>query len=204
MVEAKNNLPSLVEGQTSSDLVESSEIQFLQVTIAGDVYGVAIHQLNDVVNFKTIHKIPTAPDEVLGLVNLHGRIVTVLDISQVLSSKGESFDRNQKTNPDNNQDNTKELTAMTVNHKGDMLALVVDKVSDVIAFPYSEVKKIPTKSRSLLHLYCTGFVEINDNLVLLIDVIKIIEQFISDNNNLPGLAIESHIGIDSKLFENPL
>lgn len=199
MAYLNNNLPSLIEETNSAELVDRTEIQFLQVTIAENTYGVAIHQLNDVVNFKTIFSIPTAPSEVLGLVNLHGRIVSVLDISQIVASQNPDESNARKKHKLNDN-----FTAMTVNYKGDMLALIVEKVGEVIALPYSSVKEIPTESRSFLHQYCTGFVEINDKLILLIDVFKIIEQFITYNTNEANLSKNINVGIDSRLFENPL
>lgn len=56
----------------------------LVVDVGGTAYGIAVEQAREVVRSLRLTPVPGAPVEVLGIVNVRGAVVTVLDLGVIL------------------------------------------------------------------------------------------------------------------------
>ena len=54
--------------------------EFITFTIAGQIFGIPVLQVQDILGPQRITKVPLAPSEVAGSLNLRGRIVTAVDV----------------------------------------------------------------------------------------------------------------------------
>ena len=90
---------------------------FLTITIANQLFGIPVLQVQDVLGSQKVTKIPLAPPEIAGALNLRGRIVTALDVRQKLGleprAKGEKN------------------MSVVVEFHNELFSLVIDKVGDV-------------------------------------------------------------------------
>lgn len=75
----------------ASDLLDDDDAalraQALVVVIAGNAYGIPVSQAREVVRAPRVTRVPGAPAEVLGVVNVRGAVVTVLDPAAILHSE---------------------------------------------------------------------------------------------------------------------
>ena len=54
--------------------------EFVTFTIAGQLFGIPVLQIQDVLSSYRITRIPLAPSEITGSLNLRGRVVTAIDL----------------------------------------------------------------------------------------------------------------------------
>ena len=95
---------------------------FVTFTIAGQLFGVPVTQVQDILTPDAVAPVPGGPAEVRGLINLRGRIVTVIDMRTRLS-----LPRSDK----------KTGMCVTIECGGEPYTLWVDSVGDVIKLPRS-------------------------------------------------------------------
>jgi purine-binding chemotaxis protein CheW len=96
---------------------------FVTFTVGGQLFGVPVTRVQDILTPDVIAPVPGGPKEVRGLINLRGRIVTVIDMRTHLSlPKAESGQMGM---------------CVTVESRGDSYTLFVDSVGDVISLPHS-------------------------------------------------------------------
>ena len=100
---------------------DSDAEAFVTFTVAGQLFGVPVMRVQDILTPDVIAPVPGGPKEVRGLINLRGRIVTVIDMRTHLSLP----------KPDAGQCGM----CVTVESRGDFYTLFVDRVGDVITLP---------------------------------------------------------------------
>lgn len=113
---------------------------------ANDVEGI-----NEILN---ITKVPKSPDYVLGLINLRGNIITILDIHKLL-----------KMPKNNSADNN----IVIVNVKNEVIGIVVDQVDEVI-----EIEALNIKTNELQESYIKGIIQIQDRIITFITLEELI------------------------------
>jgi len=94
---------------------------FVTFDISGQLFGIPITRVQDILTPDTIAAVPGGPAEVRGLINLRGRIVTVIDVHTLLSLKG-------------SRDGIRGM-CITVESRGESYTLLVDSVGDVTTVP---------------------------------------------------------------------
>jgi len=102
---------------------ESDTEAFVTFTVAGQLFGVPVIQVQDILTPDHIAPVPGGPAQVRGLINLRGRIVTVIDLRTHLSLP--------------KADSGQTGMCVTVEHRGDAYTLFVDSVGDVITLSRS-------------------------------------------------------------------
>ena len=100
---------------------ESDTEAFVTFTVAGQLFGVPVIRVQDILTPDVIAPVPGGPKQVRGLINLRGRIVTVIDMRTHLSLP--KADAGQCG------------MCVTVEARGDFYTLFVDSVGDVITLP---------------------------------------------------------------------
>ena len=96
---------------------------FVTFTVAGQLFGVPVTRVQDILIPQEIEPVPGGPPEVRGLINLRGRIVTVIDMRTHLSLPKAEADRGGM--------------CVTVECRGESYTLFVDSVGDVITLSRS-------------------------------------------------------------------
>jgi purine-binding chemotaxis protein CheW len=105
---------------SATDRHDQDAEAFVTFTIAGQLFGVPVTQVQDILTPDAVAPVPGGPAEVRGLINLRGRIVTVIDM------------RTRLTLP--RADNDAGM-CVTVESGGEPYTLFVDAVGDVINLP---------------------------------------------------------------------
>lgn len=137
-------------------------IQYCTFFINKIYFGVDVLQVQEVIRFTEITPVPLAPLDILGLINLRGKIVTIIDIKSRLEMN--------HTNNLNLEDNYN----IILNNNSELVSLTVDEIGDVVEVTETEFEPPPAtlkgKIRSLLH----GAYKIQDKFLLIIDVDKLL------------------------------
>jgi purine-binding chemotaxis protein CheW len=89
------------------------------VIVAGETFGLPIEAVQTIFRIEEVTPVPLGPDEILGLVNLRGKIVVAVSLRRRLRIEEEEL-------------SGEGLLAIGVEHRGENFALIVDEVGDVI------------------------------------------------------------------------
>ena len=68
------------------------ELQYLTFRIGGHVYALGLLEIREIVELETLAPLPASSEIVLGLLNLHGRALPVLDLARILGESGRPTD----------------------------------------------------------------------------------------------------------------
>lgn len=102
----------------SAELTGSGSQSFVTFSVAGQLFGVPVTRVQDILTPDAIAPVPGGPADVRGLINLRGRIVTVIDMRTRLSLPADKA--------------SEKGMCVTVESRGDAYTLLVDSVGDVI------------------------------------------------------------------------
>jgi len=103
--------------QHDLDQVAIDKEQLVTMVIEDQMFGVPILQVPDIVETRLITPVPLAPSAIAGVMNLRGRIVTVINLRRCLGVKA--------------QDGDNRGMGITVEYMGDLYTLLVDSIGDV-------------------------------------------------------------------------
>jgi purine-binding chemotaxis protein CheW len=137
------------------------DLHIVGFKVGRETYGVPITSLHEIVRVPEITAVPDAPDYVEGVINLRGKIVSVLDLRKRL---GET-----KVSP------SKRNRILVVEHRGRLCGLIVDSASDVLKIPAADVDPSPTDFVEGGLNCVTGLGKYQGRLIVLLDVAKVLE-----------------------------
>jgi purine-binding chemotaxis protein CheW len=146
----------------------------LTFVLGSETYGVDILRVQEIRGWSSVTKIPHAPPHVLGVLNLRGSIVPIVDMRMQFNLE------------------RAEYTAITViivlsvqSRKGPRdFGIVVDGVSDVVDVNPAQVKAAPELGSREATEHIRGLMPVADRMVVLLDIDRLI------SGQLPGMAIE--------------
>ena len=139
---------------------EAGEV-FLTLTVAGQLCGVPVLAVRDVLGPQAITRIPLAPAEVAGSLNLRGRIVTAIDLRRRLglAPRGEA-----QSGP----------MSVVVDRDGELYSLLADEVGEVLPLPRADRAPNPPTLDALWRDVSLGVHRMDGHLLILLDVERIL------------------------------
>lgn len=131
---------------TVSDVPTAGEESYFTVFAGGEAFGLSVLHTQTIFRIQSVTPIPLGPADIVGLVNLRGKIVTAVSLRRRLRIP---------------VDEVKNSLAIAIEHKGENFALIVDEVGDVLTLDSSMKVPIPahfdpTRSRLMSGLYKVG------------------------------------------------
>jgi purine-binding chemotaxis protein CheW len=143
---------------------KSGSQQVLTFVLGSETYGVDILRVQEIRGWSSVTKIPHAPPHVLGVLNLRGSIVPIVDMRMQFNLE------------------RAEYTAVTViivlsvqSRKGKRdFGVVVDGVSDVVDVDDSQVKPAPDLGCREATEHIRGLMPVGDKMVVLLDIDRLI------------------------------
>jgi purine-binding chemotaxis protein CheW len=135
--------------------------ELLTMTIGGQIFGIPILQVQDVLGPQKVTRIPLAPRAIAGSLNLRGRIVTAIDMRACLNM----VDR---------EANEKSMSVV-VENAGELYSLMIDKIGDVMNLPYSDFEKSPATLDPQWRGICQGIYRLKEKLLVVLDVPRLLE-----------------------------
>jgi purine-binding chemotaxis protein CheW len=117
--------------------------------------------LHEIVRLPEITAVPDAPDYVEGVINLRGKIVSVIDLRKRLGETNVTPSKNNRI--------------LVVEHRGRLCGLIVDSASDVLKIPATDVEPSPTEFVEGGLNCVTGLGKHQGHLIVLLDIAKVLE-----------------------------
>ena len=142
--------------------VEDPILQWVTFRLDGETYGVNVMQVQEVLRYTEIAPVPGAPDYVLGIINLRGNVVTVIDTRQRFGLL-----------PGDVTDSTRIVIVETDQH---VVGILVDSVSEVVYLRQSEIENPPNAGHDESARFIQGVCNKNDELLILVELEKLLTQ----------------------------
>ena len=140
---------------------DSDSRNFVTVMIAGQMFGIPVLSVQDVLGPQKITRIPLSPPEVAGALNLRGRIVTAIDVRRRL---------NLPPAPEGERG-----MSVVVEHKGEPYSLMIDHVGEVMELPEAAFERNPPTLDPLWRQVSNGIYRLDGKLLLVLDVNRLLE-----------------------------
>jgi len=146
--------------------IESEEIekdQYLVFTSKSQEFGIQAMRVHEISTPLGITKIPNTPAHIEGIVNLRGRLVSVIDFRKKFRFDVKEHDEDTRV--------------IIVECGGYPTGIIVDSVEEVIKIPDEKVQKLPEGvATSVSQEYITGVGILDNRLVVLLDVDKVLTK----------------------------
>ena len=130
--------------------------EFVTVMIEDQWFGIPVNSVRDVLGAQRIARIPLAPDEVAGSLNLRGRIVTAIDPRVRLGL------------PD--REEGEQAMSVVVEYDGELYSLLIDQVGEVLKLPSNRFEHNPASLDSRWRDISSGIYRLDDRLLIVIDI----------------------------------
>ncbi len=137
------------------------ELHIVGFQVGRETYGVPITSLHEIVRVPEITAVPDAPDYMEGVINLRGKIVSVIDLRKRF---GQSKVANHRRN-----------RILVVEHHGRLSGLIVDSATEVLKIPASDVEPSPTAFQEGGLSCVSGLGKFRGRLIVLVDMTKLLE-----------------------------
>ena len=149
------------------DVIVEDEIQkeqYMTFKCSDEIYGISIKYVNEIIGLSQITKVPETQDYLIGLINLRGKIIPVIDV-RIRFGK-EPLEYNDRT------------CVIVIDVKSTVIGLIVDAIDEVAAFAENEITPPPSGSDLAMQAkkYVFGIGRVNGEVKLLLDPDKLIND----------------------------
>ena len=141
--------------------------QFLTFVLGGEEYGVTILQVQGIQGWDRVTPIPNTPDFILGVINLRGAIVPIVDLRRRFGMPAAEFGP------------TTVVIVVRVayeNRNERTLGLVVDAVSEVCSVGENDRKPAPDFGSGIKTDFVKGLATVENRMVILLDIDRLVSE----------------------------
>jgi len=137
-------------------------MQLVSFRLAQEEYGIEITKVQEIILVGEITRVPQTPAYIKGLINLRSTVIPIVDLRL-------RFGLAQ-------QEPTDETRIMVVNVAGKTIGIIVDAVSEVLRISREQIVPPPPTVAGLGCEYLTGLVRLENRLLILLDIDKILNE----------------------------
>jgi purine-binding chemotaxis protein CheW len=146
--------------RTAGAEVSADKEDFVTFFIAEQLFGIPVLKVQDVLSAHNITRIPLAPPEIAGSLNLRGRVVTAMDVRLRLGL------------PPRESESSMSIVA---EHDGELYSLMVDSVGEVLALKTSDWERNPPTLDPKFREYSLGIYRLERKLLVVLDVNRLLD-----------------------------
>lgn len=143
-----------------ASVTDDEERVFVTLTVADQLCGVPVLGVRDILGEHKITRIPLAPTEIAGSLNLRGRIVTAIDLRRRLRLPSPPTEQPRMS--------------VVAEQGGELYALLVDQVSEVMSLKASAFERNPPTLPAAWAQFSTGIYRLDNRLLVVLDVGKLL------------------------------
>lgn len=152
----------------AKDMSSENVTQFFTFLLGAETYGLEVNSVREVIEFKTVYKIPRMPLYIRGVINLRGEIVPVIDLSSRFY-KDKLIDVKKTTC----------IVIVEIEDKTDgaliHIGVAVDAIRAVTDIPDSLMEPPPTFGSNIRSDFIKGVGKINDIFIFILNADKVLD-----------------------------
>ena len=136
-------------------------VEYVTATIGGQLFGLPIAGVQDVFVPDRLTSVPLAPPEIAGVLNVRGRILTIIDMRRRLEL--EALEESSRT------------LVVGIEHKGESYGLLIDRVGEVLKLPARSFEDNPINFDRTLAQVSAGVHRLDGKLMVVLDLDHVLE-----------------------------
>jgi purine-binding chemotaxis protein CheW len=125
-------------------------------------FGLDILKVQEINKQMEMTRVPQAPEYVLGVLNLRGRIVTVIDLGRKLGLSQTILNDESRN--------------IIVDFQDEYIGLLVDRIGDVVLAEWDKVESPPANIGSIQGRFFEGVFKAKENLIGVMDVEEVLKD----------------------------
>jgi len=141
--------------------VMENVVEYVTATIGGQLFGLPISRVQDVFVPNRLTRIPLAPAEVAGLLNVRGRILTVIDMRRRLDV-GAQYEGGRPL-------------AIGIEHNGESYGLLIDSIGEVLKLSSGSREENPINLERKLAQASAGVHRLDGKLMVVLDLDRVLD-----------------------------
>ncbi|NAZ30587.1 MAG: chemotaxis protein CheW [Caldimicrobium sp.] len=157
-MDEKKNALALVEGKKG--LLKDKHLTLITFYLGDFIFGIPAEKVVEINKDLEITPVPLADEFILGIMNLRGHIVTVMDLQKKIKLQG---DLNYRLN-------------LIIKKDNELLSFLVEKIGDIMEVPVAKLEETPDRIEGLDRDYIENIYQLPDRLLLLLNVNKLFEN----------------------------
>jgi purine-binding chemotaxis protein CheW len=138
------------------------EFHIVGFRVGRETYGVPIKLILEIVRVPEITAVPDAPEHIEGVINLRGKIVSIMDLRKRFGEKHIVSSRHNRI--------------LILELQGRLAGLIVDGASEVLKLPAEEIEPPPAVFQESGLQCVTGVAKHGGRLVVLLDIAKLLQR----------------------------
>jgi purine-binding chemotaxis protein CheW len=135
---------------------------FVTIRLAGQLLGIPVLSVHDVLKPQKITRVPLAPDSVAGVLNLRGRIVTAVDLRSRLGLPPRGA-------------NERAGMSVVVEYRGEPYSLLIDSVGEVLSLDDTAFERNPVTLDPRWREVSDGIYRLDGELMVVLDVKRLLD-----------------------------
>ncbi|WP_028862497.1 chemotaxis protein CheW [Psychromonas aquimarina] len=150
------------DGQTSDSSSDDEIFQRVTFQLENETYGINVMQVQEILRYTEIAAVPGAPDYVLGIINLRGNVVTVIDTRSRFGLMPADITDNSRI--------------VIIEAEKQVIGILVDSVAEVVYLKKSEMEVAPHVGTEESSQFIQGVTNRDDGLLILVDLNKLLSD----------------------------
>jgi purine-binding chemotaxis protein CheW len=146
--------------------IEDAAIQLVVISLDGDLYGIKILAVREILKIPHITRLPCAPDYIIGVMSVRGDVHAVVNLKNFLHL-GDSAITNQSR-------------IIMVETEGLVTGMLIDAMVDIIHVPETRFLPLSDNTYSAIQQYVEGKLRWNDEFITLLRIETIIQNIVVD------------------------
>ncbi|MDV6328663.1 chemotaxis protein CheW [Idiomarina sp. PL1-037] len=135
-------------------------LQWVTFQLEQETYGINVMQVQEVLRYSEIAPVPGAPSYVLGIINLRGNVVTVIDTRLRFGLQTTEVTDNSRI--------------VIIESEQQVIGILVDSVAEVVYLKTSEIDSAPNVGTDESARFIQGVSNRDDELLILVDLDKML------------------------------
>lgn len=156
-----NTSQALTVAQHEGDELPQTVIKHVSFALGEETYAISAARVNEVLRYTEITPVPGAPDFILGIINLRGNVVTVIDARSVFALPP--------------RDLTPQSRIIVVEIEDFILGVLVDRVAAVVDLNENAIETAPNTGHDAASRFIQGVYNEEDVLLILVDFGRVVE-----------------------------
>ncbi len=140
----------------------STDLEFSTFYVGGAICGINILNIQEINKHFEITQVPQSSDYVKGILNLRGRIVTIIDLGKKLGLAPVSSSKDNRN--------------IIVNSEDEHIGLLVDAISDVVITQKEDIEPAPANIGGVKGKFFQGVLKTKDKLIGLLDIDEVLKE----------------------------
>jgi len=149
-----------IQKQTSEAIDEL--LQLVSFRIADEEFGVDIIKVQEIIRMVDITRVPNTPHYVIGVINLRGKVIPIIDMRRRLNLKETPY--------------TKDTRIVVVEEENKIVGFIVDSVSEVLRISSSVLEPPPPMVSGISSDFITSIAKLEGRLLILLDLEKVLAK----------------------------